>query len=101
MFPSIWYESVLINSIINQSFFIAYEYDKGNKNILNDYLFFRYPKNSEGFKINDNFIPCNYILNPLVSEENFEHAYFCNSTDFYCYINWFKYQDYFKIEISF
>ena len=94
MFPFIWYETVLMNSIINQSFFIAYEYEKENKNILNDYLFFHYPKNSDGFKINDNFIPCNYILNPLVSEENFEHAYYCDTTDYYCYINWFKYQDY-------
>jgi len=94
MFPFIWYETVLMNSIINQSFFLAYEYEKENKNILNDYLFFRYPKNSDGFKINDNFIPCNYILNPLVSEENFEHAYYCDTTDYYCYINWFKYQDY-------
>ena len=94
MFPYIWYETVLMNSIINQSFFIAYEYEKENKNILNDYLFFRYPKNSDGFKINDNFIPCNYILNPLVSKEDFEHDYYCDTTDYYCYINWFKYQDY-------
>ena len=76
MFPHIWYESYLMNSIINQSFFIAYEvkknFDEEEKQeikiIENDKLFFRYPKNSAGFVINNNFVPNNYLLNPLVEQ---------------------------------
>ena len=72
MFPHIWYESFLMNSIINQSFFIAYEFE--NKSIpygegveetmrnVNNYIFFRFPKNSDGFTINNNFVPNNYLL---------------------------------------
>ena len=51
MFPHIWYESFQMNSIINQSFFLAYEFD--NNEIKNDVLFFRFPKNSDGFTINN------------------------------------------------
>ena len=55
-----------MNSIINQSFFIAYEFE--NDTIKNDTLFFRFPKNSDGFIVNDNFAPNNYLLNPQVEE---------------------------------
>ena len=74
MLPSIWYESTMMNSIINQSFFIAYEFEKDTKNLIDNYLFFRYPKNSDGFKINNNFIQSNYLLNPLCSNKSYDHT---------------------------
>ena len=95
MLPSIWYESTMMNSIINQSFFIAYEFEKDTKKLIDNYLFFRYPKNSDGFKINNNFIQSNYLLNPLCSNKSYDHtnAY----KDYRIYFdkeNWFINLDY-------
>ena len=95
MYPSIFYESVMINSIINQSFFIAYEFNRETKDLINNYLFFRYPKNSDGFKINNNFIPCNHLLNPLVDNKEHNHINSNNNDRVYFkYENWFINPDY-------
>ena len=104
MFPHIWYESFLMNSIINQSFFIAYEFE--NKSIPygegveetmrnvknNNRLFFRFPKNSDGFTINNNFVPNNYLLNPLVDNYRFSNDIF--ALNYYPDSNWFVNIDY-------
>ena len=83
MLPHIWYESLLTNILINQSFFIAYEFgdayviDDGTgegvfiKGIYNEFLYFRYPKISDEFNINNNFVPNNYFLNSYIEEEEF------------------------------
>ena len=96
MFPLIWYESLLMRSIINQSFFIAYEFvEEEGSRYINDSansFFFRYPKNSDGFTIKNNFVPNNYLLNPLVSNEEFSYP---EPTDnYYEYENWFHVIDY-------
>ena len=78
MFPYIWCESLNMNTIINQSFFVSYEFDE--ENFILSHLFFRYPKNIEGFIINNNFIPNSYLINPIVSEEEPHH--FCDN----CYL---------------
>ena len=108
MFPHIWYESYLMNSIINQSFFIAYEYVNATTTynygeevitqviyyLQNKELFFRFPTNSDGFTINNNFVPNNYLLNPLVEDGS---PYFLPLFNYYPNVNWFKAIDYFNI----
>ena len=105
MFPHIWYESYLMNSIINQSFFIAYEYENATTTynygeevitqviyyLPNKELFFRFPTNSDGFTINNNFVPNNYLLNPLVEGGS---PYFLPLFNYYPNVNWFKAIDY-------
>ena len=95
LFPSIWQESLLINSLINQSFFIAYEFDQESKNIINENIFFRYPKNNDGFKVDNNFVPSHYLLNPLVSYYEYDHQEtFGEFIGHYSMENWFMYNDY-------
>ena len=108
MFPYIWYESVLVNSVINQSFFIAYEmgdvytFDyftleyKMIKGVLNKFLFFRYPKQYNKFEINNNFSPNDYVLNPYIEVyDTFEETYGTDDyINYYHYLNWFKPIDY-------
>ena len=105
MFPHIWYESFLMNSIINQSFFIAYEFERNvSKNeeeeeieikiLSNDKLFFRFPKNSAGFTINNNFVPNNYLLNPLVEVGDYGRDHMNKENNFFYEENWFKILDY-------
>ena len=100
MFPHIWYESYQMNSIINQSFFIAYEFE--NDTIKNDTLFFRFPKNSDGFIVNDNFAPNNYLLNPQVEEQINKREYIQSyANNYFENKNWFSLIDYyFRIEIN-
>ena len=56
IFPHIWFESFQVKSIINQSFFIGYEF-YSNRGFTYDPIFFRFPKNNDGFTINNNFMP--------------------------------------------
>ena len=112
MFPYIWCESLNMNTIINQSFFVSYEFDEENKLISNSHLFFRYPKNIEGFIINNNFIPNSYLINPIVSEEephhfcdncylyeeyddyDYDDCNTCDDFDYYFYERWYNFIDY-------
>ena len=87
MFPHIWYANVLKNTLINQSFFLAYEFeelgifdwwiyeDKIINAIFNEFLFFRIPKISEEFNITNNFVPNNLRLNPYVEYEEYTNYY--------------------------
>ena len=89
MFPHIWYESFQMKSIINQSFFIAYEF-LPNKGFLGTEIFFRFPKNSDGFTINNNFVPNNYLLNPQVESSKDEYYFDDFKTyNYYQNLNWF------------
>ena len=92
MFPYLWYESYYTNSLINQSFFIAYELDfEDCEWMFTDYpLYFRYPKNSEGL-IENNFIPSNFYLNPNVDPWYTGHNYMFHD---YYFENWFITTDY-------
>ena len=97
MFPHIWHASLHMNTIINQSFFIAYEFNESNEEeeeryIENKQLFFRFPKNSDGFTIKNNFVPNNYLLNPLISEGAFAHEEL--TMNYYEFENWFNIIDY-------
>jgi len=91
MFPSIWYESLMTNAIINSSFFIGYEFDFESKEIIDDFLFFRYPKSNDEIKIDNNFLSNHKLLNPSVSNE-------LNELDdgeyYYTFKNWFNNPDY-------
>ena len=102
MFPFIWYESLQIKPLINQSFFIAYEVGETIsfdyitwqiitiRGMASEFLYFRYPKNS--VEINNNFAPNDYLLNPYVDyydTHNYEYR-----RDYYYYINWFRAIDY-------
>ena len=98
MFPHIWYESLMMNTIINQSFFLAYEFEPESRLLMSEdapHLFFRYPKNSDGFKINNNFIPNHHLLNPGIDIQSYGH-YIMDDTDryYYGFESWFVNPDY-------
>ena len=101
MFPYIWYSSLLSNTLINQSFFVAYEawdtmtYDYYTwepidvKGILGEFLFFRYPKEIKKYSMTNNFTPNQYLLNPFPNYYDFNYEIYVND-NYYFYINWFK-----------
>ena len=101
MFPHIWYGALLANTLINQSFFIAYEardtitYDyytwepKEIKGILESFLFFRYPKEINKLSMTNNFTPNEYLLNPF-SDFNETINEFYRNDNYFIGINWFK-----------
>jgi hypothetical protein len=105
MFPYIWQESFFKNLIINQSFFMAYEFEDG---IYRDYysdteeeiriitkdnpLYFRFPNNKYGAKMDNNFVPNSYFLNPFIENSKFEHHLI--TENYYREENWFKMLDY-------
>ena len=94
MFPHMWYESFQMKSIINQSFFLAYEF-RYNYKIRMWPIFFRFPKNSDGFTINNNFVPNNYILNPQVETDlDLDFFYSYQVDNFFEELNWFSLMDY-------
>ena len=101
MFPHFWFEDYKMKSIINQSFFIAYEF-MSYRGFKNDPIFFRFPKNSDGFKIKNNFVPNNFLLNPQV-ESIFEEEFliFMKYDNFFKDLNWFSPFDYeFRTKIN-
>ena len=50
-----------------------------------------FPRNKDTFNQNDNFTPNNFLLNPLVSNQHFEHSELINNS--YYHENWFMKQD--------
>ena len=92
MFPIIRYGDFSYNVVINQSFFIAYEFDKDNNNIKNNELFFMFPRKTSSFNNNTNFIINDYYINPQVSKSSFSHTTLIDNS-FYKE-NWFMDQDY-------
>ena len=92
MFPYMWYETLSMSSLINQSFIIAYEFDDENKYLKDYEIFFRYPKSCDQYVITNNFIADNYILNPRVSWTDYYIEDY-EELNFYTQ-NWFKPKDY-------
>jgi hypothetical protein len=90
MFPFIAYGAFKMNIFFTTGFFIAYEFDE-NRRILNNELFFQLPKELDNFNGNDNFIPSNNLINPLVNKELFDHTELIS--DSYYFENWFMEQD--------
>ena len=96
MFPHIWYQSLISNNLINQSFFIAYEvYDAGR------YFFFRYPKEINKLEITNNFTPNEYLINPYLEDNNNVQIKLKDGSNFYYQINWFRSIDfYFRVSVN-
>ena len=96
MFPHIWYESFQMKSIINQSFFLAYQFRTNRYRSIRKKIFFRFPKNTDGFTIYNNFVASNYLLNPQVEDhlisDSFDIEY--KIDNFYLDLNWFTPIDY-------
>ena len=90
MIPILTHSCVLMNIFINQTFFIAYEFDN-NKNIINNELFFTFPRNTDTFNENDNFTPNNILINPLVKKNHYDHSPLIGNS--YYFENWFMKQD--------
>ena len=103
MFPHIWYSSLITNSLINESFFIAYEVEEAwyyNPVTLDEYIikgirdveiFFRYPKVVDEWPITNNFSPYDYLVNPRIVYD-LDHN-LSNKGDFY-HRDWFFSVDY-------
>ena len=95
MFPYIWHEFFLMKTNIKQSFFIVYQFDDNYTIDDENFLFFRFPKNTDGLTINDNFIPSNYLLNPQISASNeYNDSSELSNDGSYYYGNWFMNRDY-------
>ena len=105
MFPHIWYESLQIKPLINQSFLIAYEMGDTFsidfetwefiivKGMYSDLLYFRFPKQNVEEEIYNNYAPNDYLLNPYVENDDVYKEWYINM-NFYYYLNWFKSYDY-------
>ena len=91
MFPIITYGALQMNVYLNRTFFIAYEFDKNNRNVKNNELFFMLPRETNTFNENDNFTPTNYLLNPLINSTHFDHTELIQNS--YYNENWFMKQD--------
>ena len=92
MFPYMWYETLSMSSLINQSFIVVYEFDDENRYLKDYEIFFRYPKSCDQYVITNNFIADNYILNPRVSWTDYYIEDY-EELNFYTQ-NWFKPKDY-------
>ena len=92
MLPLLTYDAFLKKTYINETFLIAYEYDKNNKNILGEELYFAFPKLKTIFERANHFIPTNNFLSPKVvrNKQNIEEKI---NNSFYTE-NWFIKQDY-------
>ena len=92
MLPIISYGAFQMKVFINQTFFIGYEFTINNnyRNISNNSLFFILPRGSN-FNGENNFIPYNELLNPLVNNSHFVRTELINNS-FYKE-NWFMKQD--------
>ena len=91
MLPIISYGAFKMKNNITSGFFIGYEFDGNTKIIKNKDLFLEFPKNPNNFNGDNNFIPSNNMINPLVSKEPFKHTELI-SNSFYKE-NWFMEQD--------
>ena len=91
MIPIISYGTFKMKNYISSGFFIGYEFDEKNKNIKNNELFLEFPKNPDNFNGNNNFIPSNNMINPMVSKQPFKHTELI--VDSYYKENWFLEQD--------
>ena len=101
-FPIIASETNLLGTIINQSYLIAYEYDK-NKEKVENMLYFNYPRIIDNFLINNNFYPYNNLIAPKISnnqdcenDENYKQFYDIESNqnlNLELNKNWFTYAD--------
>ena len=91
MIPIITHGSYLMNAFINESFYIAYEFNPTDRTIIDENLFFMLPRNNETFNQNDNFTPNNILLNPLINITHFEHTELKSNS--YYNENWFMKQD--------
>ena len=91
MLPIISYGTFKMKNNITSGYFIGYEFNGDNKNIKNNDLFLEFPKNLDNFNGENNFIPSNNMINPMVSKEPFKHGELI-SNSFYKE-NWFVEQD--------
>ena len=63
--PLISYEAFLKKTNINETFLIAYQFDR-NKNVVGDEFYFSFPKLKTHLDIKNNFIPANSFLSPRI-----------------------------------
>jgi len=92
--PIMTYEAFFKNTYINQTFFIAYEFDNKTKNIIGDEFYFEFPRLKSEMLESSNFYPSNGLISPKISknETKNDEEFFLNN-DYYKE-NWFTYQDY-------
>ena len=89
MIPIIGNGAYMMNIFINQTFLIAYEFDR-NRKIKNNGLYFKLPRTNDTSYENDNFSPSGDQLNPSIVEYSEKSKYINN---FYYNENWFIKQD--------
>ena len=92
--PIMTYEAFLKKTYINQTFFIAYEFDNKTKNIIGDEFYFAFPRLKSEMFSSSNFFPTNALISPKISknETKNDEEYFLKNG--YYKENWFTYQDY-------
>ena len=98
MLPIISYDSFLKKSNINETFLIAYEFDKNNKNVVGEEFYFSFPKLKTHLDMTTNFIPTISFLSPQIVRNKTNFAQKKNNS-FY-EENWFIKQDYKFREIA-
>ena len=94
MLPLVGYESFLKKTYINETFLIAYEFDKNdkNKNVVGEEFYFSFPKLKTHLDMTNNFIPTNNFLSPQIVKNKTNFSQIKNNS--YYEDNWFIKQDY-------
>ena len=92
--PIMTYEAFFKKTYINQTFFIAYEFDNKTKNIIGDEFYFAFPRLKSEMFNSSNFFPTNALISPKINknESKNDEEFFLNNN--YYKENWFTYQDY-------
>ena len=79
IFPIINFKFFFSGITIDNTYLIAYEFDD-KRNIINEELFFSYPKISHPFNPTHNFFPSHGYLSPIVSKNNYANSKIINDT---------------------
>ena len=91
MLPIINYGYKFMGVIINQTFLVAYEFDRENREIIGNDLFFAFPRANYSTKAH-NFVVSHRYLNPLVVRKDYNQTELLNDT--YYKENFFEKKDY-------
>ena len=92
MLPYITFEAFTKKIYINETFLIAYELNKNNRNIINNELYFSFPKLKTELQTDNNFSPTNNFISPHVVKDKTKFGEKINNS--YYAENWFIKQDY-------
>ena len=91
-YPIIAYQAYSIQTLINETYLIAYELDD-NKNKIGEELYFNFPMIKDNFLENNNFHAYNDFISPKIRDVYPENSNVLTNDSYYVE-NWYYKQDY-------